>query len=102
MRISDWSSDVCSSDLIARGGRTVVAVLHDLSLVAQFADAILWLGGGRLLAHGPASRDAFARHVPALFGRDPAFAEDGSNALYFRRLGRDCARGQRAGLGSGP
>jgi len=70
---------------LARSGRTVVAVLHDLSLVAQFADAILWLGGGRLIAHGPATRDAFARHVPALFGREPAFAEDGSDALYFRR-----------------
>ncbi len=70
---------------LARSGRTVVAVLHDLSLVAQFADAILWLGGGRLVAHGPVTRDAFARYVPALFGREPAFAEDGSNALYFRR-----------------
>jgi len=70
---------------LARSGRTVVAVLHDLSLVAQFADAILWLGRGRLVAHGPATRNAFAHHVPALFGREPAFAEDGSNALYFRR-----------------
>ncbi|MBN8844732.1 MAG: ABC transporter ATP-binding protein [Sphingomonadales bacterium] len=72
---------------LARNGRTVVVVLHDLSLVAQFADSVLWLGDGRLIAQGPASRAEFERHVPALFARAPGFATDGSNALYFRR---DC------------
>ncbi len=69
----------------AAAGCTVVVVLHDLSLVAQFADSILWLGDGKLAAHGPASRAEFERHVPALFARTPGFAADGSNALYFRR-----------------
>lgn len=69
----------------ARAGRAVVVVLHDLSLVAQFADSVLWLGDGRLAAHGPASRAEFEHHVPALFARAPGFADDGSNALYFRR-----------------
>lgn len=69
----------------AKEGRTVVVVLHDLSLVAQFADSVLWLGDGRLAAHGDARREAFAAHVPTLFARQPRFAEDGSGALYFRR-----------------
>jgi iron complex transport system ATP-binding protein len=70
---------------LARAGRTIIVVLHDLSLVAQFADSILWLGDARLAAHGPATRAEFETHVPALFDRQPGFAGDGSNALYFRR-----------------
>lgn len=70
---------------LARSGRTVVVVLHDLSLVAQFADSILWLHEARIAAHGPATRAEFEAHVPALFDRQPGFASDGSNALYFKR-----------------
>src|SRR3546814_963937 len=47
MRISDWSSDVCSSDLVAR------LIQQGLALVDQHA------GGGDLLA-------AFAVHASAL------------------------------------
>lgn len=70
---------------LAADGRTVVAVLHDLSLVAQFAETVLWMAGGRLAAQTPATHDAFAQYVPALFARVPAFAGDGSGALYFLR-----------------
>lgn len=70
---------------LAADGRTVVAVLHDLSLVAQFAGTVLWMAGGRLAAQTPATPDAFAQYVPALFAREPVFASDGSSALYFRR-----------------
>lgn len=72
---------------LARAGRTIVVVLHDLSLVAQFADSILWLGDPRLAAHGPATRTEYETHIPAPFNRGPAFAADGSSALYFRRDG---------------
>src|SRR3546814_18222406 len=34
MRISDWSSDVCSSDLLASGGRKVIGVDIDAKTVA--------------------------------------------------------------------
>lgn len=74
----------CLSALAAEG-RTVVVILHDLSLVAQFADAVLWLADGKLAAHGPASAEELAAHVPALFDRQPVLAADGSKALYFRR-----------------
>ncbi|MGN6290541.1 MAG: ABC transporter ATP-binding protein [Sphingopyxis terrae] len=70
---------------LAAGGRTVVAVLHDLSLVAQFASSILWIHEARLIAHGPATRAAFETQVPALFNRQPGFSTDGSNLLYFKR-----------------
>ena len=35
------------------GGRTVVAVLHDLPLAARWADHVVLLSGGRLLRQGP-------------------------------------------------
>lgn len=72
-------------DALARCGSAIIVVLHDLSLVAQFADSVLWLHEGWLAAHGPTTRAEFERHVPALFDRQPGFTTDGSSALYFRR-----------------
>jgi iron complex transport system ATP-binding protein len=37
----------------ARAGRTVVAVMHDLNLAAQFCDALVVLSQGRVVAEGP-------------------------------------------------
>jgi iron complex transport system ATP-binding protein len=36
----------------AASGRTVVAVLHDLTLAAQYADHLVVMGGGRIAAQG--------------------------------------------------
>ncbi|MDX2265800.1 MAG: ABC transporter ATP-binding protein [Hyphomicrobiales bacterium] len=38
---------------VARGGRLVIAVVHDLTLAARFADAALVLDAGRVAAYGP-------------------------------------------------
>ncbi|MWD27288.1 ATP-binding cassette domain-containing protein [Aquicoccus sp. SCR17] len=38
---------------LAREGRIVIAVLHDLALAAQWADRMVLLDGGRLAASGP-------------------------------------------------
>lgn len=51
---------------LAADGRTVVVVLHDLSLVAQFADTVLWMAGGRLARTNAATHDAFAQRPGAL------------------------------------
>src|SRR3546814_20659892 len=66
MRISDWSSDVCSSDLlradlfsiVVEGGRTLVAFLFGTVGVVVGA----WLGA-RLLDMGP-----FGAEYAAVFG----------------------------------
>ncbi|MDO9428946.1 MAG: heme ABC transporter ATP-binding protein [Methylobacterium sp.] len=38
---------------LARRGAAVIAILHDLNLAAAYADAMLVLEDGRLVAHGP-------------------------------------------------
>src|SRR3546814_19805231 len=85
MRISDWSSDVCSSDLIAervsasrdegvswRGGQCAGASLH-----------LSWLGvsSGRQLHRGADREGADAREQ-ALEGG--AWAEEGAGASVWR------------------
>src|SRR6185503_2830169 len=55
--------------LRSEAGLTVVAAMHDLTLAAQFADRVLLLDGGRLVADGaPAdvlTQEALARHYGA-------------------------------------
>jgi iron complex transport system ATP-binding protein len=40
------------TDLVRRDGRTVVAVLHDLNLASRYADHLVAMGGGRIVAEG--------------------------------------------------
>src|SRR3546814_12841240 len=40
MRISDWSSDVCSSDLVAGYNQTLVAALHEVTDAVQAAHSL--------------------------------------------------------------
>jgi iron complex transport system ATP-binding protein len=38
---------------LAREGRSVLAIIHDLTLAARFADRIVIMNGGRVVAEGP-------------------------------------------------
>src|SRR3546814_19634066 len=66
MRISDWSSDVCSSDLLARGieqrVRALNAFLHDIYHRQEI------LRAGRVPTDLVARNDAF---LPMMMGMDP-------------------------------
>lgn len=56
---------------LARGlGITVVAVLHDLALVAPFADRVAVLQGGRIVAHGAPTDALSVSTVRAVFAMD--------------------------------
>lgn len=76
---------------LAAGGRTLLVVLHDLALVSQFADRILWLDSGRLVADTPNSRAAFDEHAFRLLGRTPHWTGGSAakSGLHFRRDGDD-------------
>ena len=69
-------------------GRTIITILHDLALVSQFADRILWVDGGKLVADTENSPDAINTHAPRLLGRAPQWAKPAGNGpatLFFKR-----------------
>jgi iron complex transport system ATP-binding protein len=57
-------------DLVRGLGITVVAVLHDLTLVPRFADQVVVLDGGRLEYQGPAEDALTGPRVARVFGMD--------------------------------
>src|SRR3546814_12512492 len=57
MRISDWSSDVCSSDLALSGGAMAVAFVYYVAVLVFF----LWLQG-RLSVAGPVMAQKLTRN----------------------------------------
>src|SRR3546814_12052555 len=60
MRISDWSSDVCSSDLI--GKSSLAVVLQDSKLTADLAEMQLYEGSGtgQVVVDGSSGQPAIA------------------------------------------
>src|SRR3546814_12316599 len=99
MRISDWSSDVCSSDLIAgefaREGATVVVASRTLASVEQVVEEIK-AGGGKAIGiacdmgHAAQIRHMVAETAQKLGGVDILV----NNAQGFRseerRAGKEC------------
>ncbi|WP_430623612.1 heme ABC transporter ATP-binding protein [Microbacterium arborescens] len=53
---------------LARDGRAVVVVLHDLSLAAAYADEVAMIDGGRLVARGNPRDVLTADRVEAVYG----------------------------------
>lgn len=53
---------------MAREGRVVVVVLHDLSLAAQFADRLVVLSDGTLAAEGPCDRTLTPEMLRQVYG----------------------------------
>ncbi len=61
------------ADLNERDGRTIIAVLHDLALAANFFPRVAVMNEGRIVADGPPAATLDAGHIRAVFGVDPAF-----------------------------
>src|SRR3546814_946440 len=66
MRISDWSSDVCSSDLVLLGYRRGVRKAHGIAVIEHLA-----FGGRRV------NRRAYGRGIVRGAARHPADGEGG-------------------------
>jgi iron complex transport system ATP-binding protein len=58
-------------DLARRDGVTVLAVLHDMTLVGHFFPRLLLMSAGRLLADGPPRDVLTAGNIREVFGVDP-------------------------------
>jgi iron complex transport system ATP-binding protein len=59
-------------DLNERDGATIVAVLHDLALAANFFPRVVLMRAGRIVADGPPASTLDAGHIRGVFGVDPA------------------------------
>ena len=65
----------------ARAGATVVAILHDLTLAARFADNIVLLEQGKIVASGPPAAVLTEARLAASFGIRARVAEEEGRLL---------------------
>ncbi|QDX25563.1 ABC transporter ATP-binding protein [Sphingomonas suaedae] len=66
----------------ARAGRTVVAVLHDLTMAARYCDRIILIDGGRIVADGAPGVVLTADNLRAVYGIEVRIEEhDGRPAI---------------------
>lgn len=65
---------------LARAGKMVVATVHDLTLAARFADRILCLRDGRVIADGPTRTTLTSGLVRAAFDVDACVVGTGEGA----------------------
>jgi iron complex transport system ATP-binding protein len=59
----------------ARAGNAVLATLHDLSLAARFADRVIVMHQGRLVAEGPPEQALDAEQLATVFGVEADMVE---------------------------
>ena len=88
---------------LAVAGATIALALHDLNVVARWADAVAVLNAGRVHAAGPPGQVLDDELVASVFGVrvERLTAGDGRSTLVFHRRvprGRDQTRSGRAAL----
>ncbi len=64
------------ADLNHRAGRTIVMVLHDLNQAARYADHVIALRAGRIVAAGPPAHVITEELVQKVFGLEVRILED--------------------------
>ena len=62
---------------VAHGGTAVVAILHDLALAARFADRVLMMDRGRLVADGTVREVLTPEKIASVFGVEATLTETG-------------------------
>src|SRR3546814_18132573 len=95
MRISDWSSDVCSSDLILIAGEAALDGLqrHDDDVVLVVAEAALAARGkhaDHLACRVPDAKPLADRIGPAKQVLHDRVADDADGRSEERRVGKEC------------
>lgn len=64
------------TDLVRRDGRTVVAVLHDLNLASRYADHLVAMRGGKIVAEGAPAEVVTPGIIREVFGISAEVAPD--------------------------
>src|SRR3546814_18069361 len=87
MRISDWSSDVCSSDLSAR------PVIHQNGMAESAIDAFSQLGMVRLLKSPVAATSSIAaRMATRILAMTPGMTNRSRRGCLLNQIGRASCR----------
>ena len=63
----------------ARSGNAILAILHDLTLAARFADRVLVMNAGKIVADGPPDEALSPERLAAVFGIEAATVLVGGN-----------------------
>ncbi|ANZ19024.1 achromobactin siderophore transporter, ATPase subunit [Streptomyces noursei ATCC 11455] len=90
------------TDLNRTNGTTVVAVLHDLNLACRYADRIVVMNGGTIVAEGPPSRIVDEELMRTVFGMDcRVIADPVSDTPLVVPIGRHHCTAARTGPAAG-
>lgn len=65
----------------ARAGNAILAITHDLTLAARFADRVLVMDRGALVADGPPAEALSAERLAAVFGIEAMTVDIGSGRM---------------------
>ncbi|KOX07930.1 ABC transporter ATP-binding protein [Nocardiopsis sp. NRRL B-16309] len=82
------------ADLNRTGGRTIVAVLHDINHAARYAGHLIVMSGGRIVAEGSPDEVLTAELLDEVFDIDATIIEDPVNGgphVITRHRGREAA-----------
>ena len=69
----------------AHNGGAVLAIVHDLTLAARFADRIVVMDGGRLIAAGPPRTVLTAERIASVFAVEAVMIDDATGAIPIPR-----------------
>ena len=69
----------------ARDGAAVLAVIHDLTLVARFCDRVLVMDKGHIVADAPPEQALAPEKLSAIFGVDAVMVDTGEGRVPFAR-----------------
>ena len=67
--------------LVAEHGTTVVVVMHDINVAAQFADHVVAMGDGQVRHHGPVADVLTAENLTALYDTPARVGEIGGRSV---------------------
>jgi len=65
----------------ARDGGAVLAVVHDLALAARFADRVIVMDRGRIVADAPPDEALSVERIAKVFGVEAAMVDVGGAAV---------------------
>jgi iron complex transport system ATP-binding protein len=65
----------------ARAGNAVLAVTHDLGLAARFADRVLVMAQGRIIADAPPAQALAPARLASVFGIEAVLVDVGDTAV---------------------